>query len=188
MSESCRLGVGPVLYFFSYFSSNREGEVAADPPPFDARVSSSASQRLRPRPPVRPSSAERCDQRAVGNPAARAQGQVEERARLAVRVHQQLEPAVGAREAGHVPDVLGVVSAPQAPLADCERLARVALVERLLLAPLDSRLAVDVVADDVDVAVSRVVALRLVRREFRGLRRPAGSRSPSAHRRTRPGA
>jgi hypothetical protein len=79
------------------------------------------------------------------------------------------------RELGHVPDVLRVVGAPERPFGDRERLLRVPAVIRLLLGPLDPRLAVDRVPDDVDVRVAGVVALRLVRRQLGyrvGLRAP----------------
>jgi len=85
------------------------------------------------------------------------------------KVGEHLGALVRADEVAHLPDERRVVDAPESPFGEGERLPRVRLVEPVAAAhsalPRD---VVEVVADDVDEAVARVVGLRAISGDVRG--------------------
>src|SRR5207249_2143813 len=104
----------------------------------------------------------------VGGAAARLRAEVEDRAGLALVPRHELHAVVALDPAGHAPDERRVVDPPEPPLADRVGLRLVRLVERVVRLPLDLAAdVVEVVPDDVDEAVARVVRLRSVAGQVR---------------------
>ena len=113
---------------------------------------------------------------AVGRAAAGLAREVPQGARLAVEVREELDAAMGSDERGHPLDVRRIVDSPQAPFADRVPLAGMRRVELVVRLPRRlEALVVEIVRDDVDVRVSRVVRGSRVRRD---VRRPVALRVP----------
>ena len=120
----------------------------------------------------------RRDQRPVGGERTRLRAEVEHGARPAGVVVRDHDPRMPTEECRHPAHELRVVDTPEPPLPDRERFPRVRAIERVGGPPCGlAPDVVEIVSDDVDVRVARVVRRGRVARADRERRTPGGSRS-----------